>query len=295
MAPHETTNSSTHSSLVSEEAAYHERDDEAAVLRDEVRRLQMLVEVVEEERDIHAGTAKELQNYNASMVEELHQMHRKSKNADFLEDDNFKKRLKIAELSISLEKLRAGTQSLKEENEMLKKKGKEDHSKMQVLSKAVRSLQFSFQYSEEVDESETDSDDEENEVITAEKALDLTLKRMKYQIEVLEEEREEISAKCKEQGKKIERLQKESELKDAKVEVWKMLFQTTIQENNTSSLPRHASVPNLCPNQNNYDSKAREAPSRGTRTIVRSQGNGCQIKHSSSLGSIREEKLILKE
>jgi hypothetical protein len=207
MAPLETDSSAMHSSFVQEEQACRARD-EAAVLRADICQLRLRVEEVEEER-----------NFNAAKANELEDLLTKFK-SDYVHEELVKKSLQVAEMYMSLDKLRGKIKKLKEKNSKLKKEKVEDQKKMESLSGVVRSLQCESY----------DSEEEEETVLTPEKALDMTLKNMKFHIEVLEDERQKLSIMCKTQENKVAKLEKEGELKDVKVEMLEELFRSLNQK-----------------------------------------------------------------
>lgn len=194
--------------------------DEAAALRSEMCQLRLRLEEVEEDR-----------NYNAAKTNELQELLKDFKK-EHVHDVLVKKSLQVAEMAMSLDNLQGQIKALKAENQKLKRARQEDMTKMQDLSGVVRSLQCAS-YSSDEDE---DDDDEEEIVLTPEKALDMTLKNMKFHIEVLEDERQSLSMKCKDQGSKISMLEKESELKDVKVDMLEELFRSLNQERSDSPL-----------------------------------------------------------
>jgi hypothetical protein len=67
-----------------------------------------------------------------------------------------------------------------------------------------------------------------------EKALDMTLKHMKFQIEFLEDQRQKMALKCISQASTIETLKKDSELKQVKIGMLQELFRSLNSEGHSS-------------------------------------------------------------
>jgi uncharacterized protein YcbK (DUF882 family) len=223
--------------------------DEAAGLRSEMCQLRLRLEEVEEDR-----------NYNAAKTNELQELLRDFKK-EHVHDVLVKKSLQVAEMSMSLDKLQGEIKALKAENQKLKRGRQEDKKKMQDLSDVVRSLQCASYSSDE-----DDDDDEEEVVLTPEKALDMTLKNMKFYVEVLEDERQNLSMKCKDQESKIAMLEKESELNNVKVEMLEELFRS-LNQSRIDSAPRPPlekanSSPNLLADKPIAGAKPRRTISR---------------------------------
>ena len=217
MAPLE-DESTLRSSFVRDEE-YSRTKNENALLRAQICRLKLEVEEVEEER-----------NYNATKAIELHKLLKLQKTDD-LHHKLVEKSLEAAELSMELGKMRARNKALAEEIEQLQFAQNEDKGKIQELSEVKNRLK-----TEEAD-SDEESEDEEEVELTPENALELTLENMKSQIESLEEDRQRLAIKCKEQEKKANDREKECELKDVKVEMLEELFRSLNNQQQREEAP----------------------------------------------------------
>jgi hypothetical protein len=235
--------------------------DEAAGLRSEVCQLRVRMEEIEEERNFNAAKANEFQDILSTFKKE------------HVHEELVKKSLQVAEMSMSLDSLKSQIRTLTAENEKLRNASAEDRSKMTDLSGVVRSLQGYASC-----ESDEEDEDEEEVVLTAEKALDMTLKNMKFHIEVLEDELQDRSVKCKDQERKIAKLEKESDLKNLKVEMLEELFrslnhQERIDESPTKpQLAKANSSPDLFKNGKPLSTRAR--PRRSARATPASLKGG---------------------
>lgn len=176
--------------------------DEAAKLRNDVCQLQVRLEQVEDER-----------NYTAAKANELEEIIRAFKQ-DHVHEELVKKSLQLAEVSMAVDSLRSEIKTLQDEKVQLLRSRARDRKTMEELSEVLKSLQFST----------NDEDEEEDAVLTPEKALDLALRNLKGNIEFLEDEHQKLSIQCSNQQKTISQLEKENEMKDVKIGMLEELF-----------------------------------------------------------------------
>jgi hypothetical protein len=188
-----------------------------ADIRNELCRLQVRCEDLEQDRNYHAVKASELQE-----ILEAHLF-------DDVQDTLMKKSMQIAEASMGVDRgLHLHIRKLEAEINRMKTERETERANMMDLSGIVRSLQSSCQ--------ESDEEEEEDEVFLArEIALDMTLKHMKFQIEFLENERQKMALKGISQARTIEILKKDSELKQVKIEMLEELFRSLNSEERSSS------------------------------------------------------------
>ena len=178
--------------------------NEIVALRNELCKIRVHCEELEQDR-----------NHTAAKVNELQEVLYAFK-FDDVHETLMKKSLQVAELSMEVDSLHVKIKKLAAENQQLKNTREADQSMMLVLSGVVKSLQcVAF----DSDEEEDDEEEEEIEILTAEKALDMTLRNMKYQIEGLEDDRQTLSGKCKNQANTIASLTNDNELLGTKVEM----------------------------------------------------------------------------
>jgi chromosome segregation ATPase len=178
--------------------------NEIVALRNELCKMRVRCEELEQER-----------NYTAAKVNELQEIVCAFKSDD-VHETLMKKSLQVAEISMEVDSLHVKIKKLAAENQQLKNAREADKSIMLDLSGMVKSLQcISF----DSDQEEDDEEEEEVEILTAEKALDMTLRNMKYQVEGLEDERQRLSGKCKTQSNTIVSLTNDNELLGTKVEM----------------------------------------------------------------------------
>jgi hypothetical protein len=190
--------------------------NDIVALRNELCKMRVRCEELEQDR-----------NYTAVKVHELQEVVRAFKSDDVLHETLMKKSIQVAEMSMEVDSLHLKIKQLAAENQQLKNEREADKSTMLDLSGVVKSLQcVSFDSDEEEDD---DEEEEEVEMLTAEKALDMTLRNMKYQIEGLEDERQRFSCKCKNQSKTIASLTNDNELLGTKVEMLEELFRVLNQ------------------------------------------------------------------
>jgi hypothetical protein len=184
--------------------------DEADSLRREVCELRIRLEEVEEERNFHAAKANEM----TSLF--------KFKGRNEVHEELVNKTLRVAELTTQVNKLKAEKTHIAEENAKLVRQRDATRKEMQDLTTVVRSLQTSA-YSFE-DDNYSDSGEEEDIILTPEKALDMTLGNMKDHIEVLEDAVQTRAVQCKIQKKKIALLKQDNEMMQVKIEMLEELF-----------------------------------------------------------------------
>ena len=177
---------------------------EAAKLRSDVCQLQVRLEEIENER-----------NYTAAKANELEEVIRAFKQ-DHVHEELVKKSLQLAEVSMALDSLRSEIKNLQDEKIQLLRSRARDRKTMEELSEVLKSLQFNNH--------DEDEDDEEDVVLTPEKALDLALRNLKGNIEFLEDEHQKLSVQCSNQQKTISQLEKENEMKDVKIGMLEELF-----------------------------------------------------------------------
>lgn len=241
---------------------YHDRyRDEAENLRAQVTKLRLRVEEVEEES-----------NYNAAKARELEDIL-KSRDKDALQQALVEKSLLIAELSTTIQSLQAENAKLssKDLEEQLINKSVEvadmsttiqflesenakilwqldlEASKQRKLSAVLRALQPTGE------DSDSEEEQDKDVVLTPEKATGMALKRMKDQVEVLEDEYQILGAKFIDEKSKTKKLEHECDLKDTKISVLTELFHSigdshvnpsffthkTINHNNETLFPSH--------------------------------------------------------
>ena len=167
--------------------------------------------------------------FNETKADELHDTLNALKNHE-VHDALMSKSLQLAEVLTDSDMLRAQVRDMQKERDAEK-------SKLIGLSVVVRSLQSLASQNEE-DEEDLDSEEESEEIVlTAESALDMTLKNMKFQIEDLEEERQRLATKCKEQSATIESMTKQNEMYEVKVEMLEELFRSFNEERTKTEEP----------------------------------------------------------
>jgi chromosome segregation ATPase len=128
-----------------------------ADIRNELCRLQVRCEDLEQDRNYHAVKASELQE-----ILEAHLF-------DDVQDTLMKKSMQIAEASMGVDRgLHLHIRKLEAEINRMKTERETEQANMMDLSGIVRSLQSSCQ--------ESDEEEEEEVFLTPEKALDMTLK-----------------------------------------------------------------------------------------------------------------------
>jgi hypothetical protein len=224
--------------------------NEVESLRNSLCELQIRLEHVEDERNYNAAKANELQ----SLVD--------TQKKDSIIDDLVQKSLKVAEMSMSIDKLNAMIKTLVAENHKLRTERHDEAKQMEKMSGLVRSLQY------ESGDDDDDNDDVEV-VLTPEKALDMTMKNMKIYLEVLEDDREQLAMKREDQEKKIASLGNDNELLEVKLEMLEELFRSLNQQHIDESPPtqekavkevkKNKSLPDLFANMRRK-SKAAEMP-----------------------------------
>ena len=167
-------------------------------------------EELEQDRKYNVARANELQDtLSAFQSNEVHEAL-------------VKKSMQIAEVSLEMDQLNGKIRNLLAENQRIKQE-RDLHKKMLLeLSAVVRSLECS---SCDDDESDEDKDDEQD-ILTQEKAFHLTLKNMRFQIESLERERQKLAVKCKSQAKTISNLRRDNELLEVRMEMLEELLRS---------------------------------------------------------------------
>eukprot|EP00980_Cylindrotheca_fusiformis_P014825 scaffold4031_cov135-Cylindrotheca_fusiformis.AAC.12 len=193
--------------------------NEVDSLRNTICELQLRLENVEQER-----------NYNAAKANELQDLV-KAQTKGSAEEALVQKSLQVAEMSMTIDKLNARIQALVEENHKVRTDRHNDTKQMEKMSGLVRSLQH------QGDRGDNPAADDAGGVLTPEKALDMTIKNLNVQMEALEEDRQELAVKCKEQETKIDMLENDNKLLEVKVDMLEELFRSLNQERNGSSPP----------------------------------------------------------
>jgi hypothetical protein len=264
-----------------------------ASLRKELCQMRNRYEEIETDRNFIAMKLSELQEVlKAYQDDEVQQ---------FL----MEKSIKVADAALENACLRGQLKKLEKENQSLRQEREHENHKMLEMSGLVRSLQ-STPYSEDDEEDDETSEDS----LTPEKALDMTLKNLKMNIEGLEDERQRLAAKCKAQAQRIRTLRAEKEQSDVKVEMLEELFrslnQTRAEEEQNEALkettesfdPRTErrerrerrrqeftktnSTPDLCVEET-ADSSSIPAP---TRSITSRRNRREEMKKASSVSSL---------
>jgi hypothetical protein len=219
--------------------------NELVALRNKLCQMCVRCEELEQDRNYTAAKVNELQEVVCAFT------------SDDVHETLMKKSLQVAEISMEVDRLQLKIKQLAAENQQLKNQREADKCMMVDLSVVVKSLQsLSF----DSDDEEDDEEEEEVEILTAEKAFDMTLRNMKYQIEGLEDERQKLSGKCKNQSNTIASLTNDNELLGTKVEILGeiILNQGRIEVSSSTKQARMTSnKPPLC--------KANSAPRLGTR------------------------------
>jgi hypothetical protein len=195
--------------------------DEADALRNEICTLRTRLEEVEDERNFHAAKAHELTDIVKTKKDDAY-------------DELEKKAKLVAEMSTRLERLEMEKQAIANENRKLHKQLDVTRSEMGDLSVVVRSLQTAAYFTD--DDNDTVSDDEDEVVLTPEKALDMTLVNMKAHIEALEDALQQSSVLNKSQKKKIDFLENENKLKEIQIEMLEELFREFNQVRSDDSI-----------------------------------------------------------
>jgi hypothetical protein len=205
-----------------DDSSFHNEDHRQQVnnrstseLKSELCRTQVRCEELEHDR-----------NYSAAKATELQGVLNSYKTNDVQQALMFKS-MQVAEVSMEVDRLHVQLKKLAGENERIQKERDADRTKMLELSNVVRSLQYASYDSDEEDEVE-------EEILTPEKALDMTLKNLKVHVECLEEERQRLSLKCKSQSGAIASLNKDNELKEVKINMLEELFRSMNEERNGS-------------------------------------------------------------
>jgi len=178
--------------------------DEASGLRNEVCKLRMRLEEMQDEHNYIFVKANEL--------ESVIQSFRK----DHVHDELVKKALMLAEISMVVDSLRTQVQHLRDEKDQLLIARTLDKNKMEQFSEVVRS----FHCSDTVNMNLLD----DNAVFTPQKVVKLTLMNTNSQIEFLEDEHHILAVRCKDQQKEIARLDRENGMKDVKIDMLEELF-----------------------------------------------------------------------
>ena len=173
-----------------------------AELKNEICRMQVRNEELEQDR-----------NYNAIKATEL-QMSLEAFKNDEVHDALLTKSMQLAEAMTDVDLLKVKLRKVETEQQLALKE-------REKLSNVVRTLQHVAK-SDDGDDADGGEDDEV--VLTAERALEMALKNMKYQIEFLEEERQRLASECASQKKtvdsqtqQIDSLQKENHLASLRV------------------------------------------------------------------------------
>ncbi len=237
--------------------------DEAAKLKNDVCQLQVRLEEVEDERKYAAAKANELEEVLRAFKQ------------DHVHEELVKKSLQLAEISMTLDSLKSQIQNLKDEKAQLVLARTRDNQKMEALSAVFRSLQCN---SKDVSE---DGDEEGEVVLTPEKALDMALKNMKYHIEFLEDEHQNISHKCTTQEKKITQLERENEMKELKINMLEELFRALNDQRKLDEEVKMVATPSPAPEQS---IAPRPRVFRGNRPAMK--------KASSWAGLVESEKRL---
>jgi hypothetical protein len=172
-----------------------------ADIRNELCRLQVRCTDLEQE-------AKELQETLEAYL------------SDDIQETLMKKSMQFAEASMDVDRLHLHIRKLEANINGMKTERETERVNMIHLSGTVRSLQ-SCQESDEEEEEE-----EDEALLTPEKALDMTLKNLKFQIEFLEDERQKMTLKCMSLANTIETLKKDNELKEVRTRIFEELFRS---------------------------------------------------------------------
>jgi hypothetical protein len=200
---------------------HEERDDgrpsrtwSNADIRNELCRLQLRCEDLEQDRNYYAVKANELQETLEAY------------SFDDIQETLLKKTMRIAEASMNVDRLHLHIRKVEAKINRMKTERETERVNMMDLSGIVRSLRSSLQDSDE---------EEEDEVLpTLDKAQDITLKNMKFQIEFLEDERQKMALKCMDQASAIEVLKKDSEVKKVRIRIFEELFRSVNSEERSS-------------------------------------------------------------
>ncbi|KAG7374048.1 hypothetical protein IV203_013143 [Nitzschia inconspicua] len=203
--------------------------DEASRLREETCALRTRVEELEEERNFHATKASEL----TSLINTI--------KTDGANAALVKKVMQVADLKIEIQKLKKEKEDILQENVRFQRQRDCAHKELEDLSVVVRSLQTSV-YAEDEAFEPGDEEEEEEIVLTAEKALDMTLGNMKAHIEVLEDALQAKAAQYKECKKKAFLLQKDNEVNIVKIEMLEELFRE-LNQNRSEEAAHVTTVP----------------------------------------------------
>jgi hypothetical protein len=189
-----------------------------AKLRSELGHILVRYEELEQDRNYNAMKANELQNVlNAFKMGEIHEVL-------------LTKSLQLAQVLTEVDCLCVQLKKIQKERD-------EGKSKQLALSVVVRSLQ-----SVTTSDSEDDEDEDGDQVIlTAEKALDMTLKNMKLQVEYHEDENQKLAQRCKLHERTIESLTKENDLNAVKVEMLEEILRALNEEHHSKPASETAS------------------------------------------------------
>jgi hypothetical protein len=228
-----------------------------AGLRQELTQLRIRYEELEQES-----------SYNAAKVRELHETMTESINSnkpDAIHQALLDKSVQVAEVSMELDRVRSVQKKLELDHAKIQKLRNADRATIDDLHVVIRSLQgVSYASDSDTDDDENNNDDDNDEKdqkkrqqlesMTPEMALFKTLKNMKVHVEVLEDDRQMLSAKCNaqkatiaelttsnerkdleisrlkrwSQQETVERLEQECELKDMKIEMLEQLVKASV-------------------------------------------------------------------
>jgi hypothetical protein len=200
------------------------RTSSSADILNNLCRLQVRCEDLEQDRNYHAVKANELQETLEAY------------SSDDIQETLMKKSMQIAEASMDIDRLHYHIRKLEAEINKLKVERETERVNMMDLSSIVRFLQSSCKVS---DEEEEEDEDEEEALLTPEKGLDMTLKNMKFQIEFLQDERQKMARKCMSQANTIEILKRDSELEEVKIGILEELFRSLNSEERGTSCQAH--------------------------------------------------------
>jgi len=196
--------------------------DEAEGLRQEICRLRLRLEEVEDESKFHAAKANELTDLLTcgQSQEDISVTLQQSE--------------VLAQRACRIETLEKAITALTTEKALLEIDRDKAKKETAELSSVVRSLQSvttlsmdhkdSDEEGEDDGDSDEDSDDEEEIILTPETALDLTLGNLKEHIEMLEDGLQTSSHLNTTQKQQIDVLEKENQLNEVKIGMLEELF-----------------------------------------------------------------------
>ena len=205
-----------------------------ASLRNEICQLQVKCDEFEQERNYT--------NIKLGELTDVINAYKNSENPDNDDDEHnclhiviMQKAMKVSEMKYEIQQLKVTIKTLEEENMKLTEQYEEQQFKNLQLSTLIKSLQQYNNNDYRNDEKE-EKEEEGDQLMTPERALDMTLRNMKRHIESLEEERQKLANKCQSQSGFIESLQKEKDNANGKLRMMEDFINKLKQPKNAQQI-----------------------------------------------------------